>query len=192
LKAALGAIASGLAPAVAQAQGPQTPAENAAAAPAAFTREMVVDLARALAAKPYAATKNDLREPFASLSYEQFVGIKTKPGAALWSGENKGFSIEPLHRGNIFTTLVDLYVIENGAATKIPYDSNRFDYGGLKLPEKLPDLGYSGFRVLHAQPGISASPRAASPFAPPTRAGRSSPPSAASGSRSRLPGTMCW
>ncbi|MGJ0508374.1 MAG: glucan biosynthesis protein [Methylocystis sp.] len=150
LKAALGALASGLAPSVAQAQGPQPTTPNP---PAPFSREMIVELARALAAKPYAAPPTDLREPFASLSYEQFVGIKTKPGAALWSGENRGFSIEPLHRGNIFTAAVDLFVIENGAATKIAYDSGRFDYGALKIPEKLPDLGYSGFRVLHAQPG---------------------------------------
>ncbi|GLI92284.1 glucans biosynthesis protein G 1 [Methylocystis echinoides] len=149
MKAALGAVAAGLAPSVARAQGPQPPAPPA---PTPFSREMVVEIARALAAKPYAAPASDLREPFASLTYEQFVGIKMKPGAALWSGENRGFSIEPLHRGNIFTTLVDLYVIENGAAAKIGYDSSRFDYGGLKVPEKLPDLGYSGFRVLHAQP----------------------------------------
>ncbi|WP_363349609.1 glucan biosynthesis protein [Methylocystis echinoides] len=150
LKAAFGALASGLAPAVAQAQPSQPPAPPA---PAPFSQQLIVDLARALAAKPYAPPPSDLREPFASLSYEQFVGIKTKPGSALWTGENKGFSIEPLHRGNIFTTAVDLFVVENGAATKIAYDRNRFDYGGLKIPEKLPDLGYSGFRVLHAAPG---------------------------------------
>lgn len=149
LKAAFGALASGLAPSVAQAQGPQPPAPNA---PTPFSREMVVNLARALAAKPYVAPPTDLPEPFASLSYEQFVGIKTKPGSALWSGENRGFSIEPLHRGNIFTALVDLYVIENGVATKIAYNSSRFDYGGLKVPETPPDVGYSGFRVLHVLP----------------------------------------
>jgi len=48
LKAALGAIASGLAPSAAQAQGPQPPAPT----PSPFSREMVVNFARALAAKP--------------------------------------------------------------------------------------------------------------------------------------------
>jgi periplasmic glucans biosynthesis protein len=150
LKAALGAFASGLAPSVALAQGPQpaTPAP----APAPFNRDSILALARTLAAKPYAAPPAELREPFASLTYEQFVGIKTRPGSALWTGENKGFTIEPLHRGNIFTTPVDLFIVENGAATKVAYDQNRFDYGGLKVTEKLPDLGYSGFRVLRAQP----------------------------------------
>jgi len=149
LKAALAAVASGLAPSVARAQGPQP----AAPGPAPFNRDLILGFARTLSAKPYAAPSGDLREPFASLTYEQFVGIKTKPGAALWSGENKGFTIEPLHRGNIFTMPVELFIVENGAAARVPYDQNRFDYGGLKVPEKLPDLGYSGFRVLRAQAG---------------------------------------
>jgi len=153
LKAALGAIASGLAPAAhAQAPAPQ-PAAPPPPAPPPFSADVIVELARTLAAKPYAAPPSDLREPFASLTYEQFVGIKTRPGSALWAGASKGFSIEPLHRGNIFTAAVDIFIIENGAATRLAYDQNRFDYGGLKVPEKLPDIGYSGFRVLHSQPG---------------------------------------
>jgi glucans biosynthesis protein len=149
LKAAFGALAAGVAPAISRAQG--EPAPPPAAAP--FSRDQIVDLARALAAKPYAAPPADLREPFASLSYEQFVGIKTRPGSALWSGENKGFTIEPLHRGNIFTTAVDIFVIDGGVASRVVYDQNRFDYGALKIAEKLPDIGYSGFRVLSAPPG---------------------------------------
>ncbi len=144
LKAALGAMAAGL-------NSGQTRAESAppaSPAPPAFTRDTVVDLARTIAAKPYAPPPGDLREPFAGLSYEQFVGIKTKPGEAIWAGENKGFAIEPLHRGHIFSAAVDLYLVDNGAATRLPYDQTRFDYGGLKVPEKLPDLSYSGFRVL--------------------------------------------
>jgi glucans biosynthesis protein len=151
LKAAFGAIVVGAAPGPARAGQPQ-PAEPAPPAPA-FSRDMIVDLARNLATRPYAAPATDLREPFASLTYEQFVGIKTKPGSALWANENKGFSIEPLHRGHIFTAAVDLFVIENGVAARLAYDQSRFDYGALKVPEKLPDLSYSGFRVLHAQPG---------------------------------------
>jgi glucans biosynthesis protein len=152
LKAALGAFAAGVAPGVARADGQTTPTPTGPA-PTPFSRDMVAELARALAGKPYTAPPTDLREPFASLTYEQFVGIKTKPGSALWAGENKGFSIEPLHRGNIFTAAVDIFIIEDGAAGKLAYDQNRFDYGAIKLTEKLPDLGYSGFRVLHAAPG---------------------------------------
>ncbi len=156
LKAGLGAIAAGIAPAARSfaqsfaqggSQGPQAPA----AEPHPFSRDMVVELARALAAKPYAPPSTELREPFANLSYDQFVGIKTKPGAAIWCTEKKGFSIEPLHRGHIFAAAVDIYLVENGAAARLAYDQSRFDYAGLKITEALPDLGFSGFRVLYAQ-----------------------------------------
>jgi periplasmic glucans biosynthesis protein len=155
LKAAFGALASGLAPSDARAQAAPQPPQ--APTTFAFSRDMIVELARAFASKPYAPPPTDLREPFANLTYEQFVGIKTRPGSALWVGENKGFSIEPLHRGNVFTTAVDLFAIENGIATRIAYDQNRFDYGALKPPEKMPDIGYSGLRVLHAPPGVEAA-----------------------------------
>lgn len=149
LKAALGAVAAGVAPAAGLAGG----AAPAGAALSPFSRDIVVAVARALAAKPYNPPPSELREPFANLTYEQFVGIKMKPGASIWTGEKKGFTIEPLHRGHIFNSAVDLYFVDNGSALRLGYDQGRFDYGALKVPEKLPDLGYSGFRVLHAQDG---------------------------------------
>ncbi|MEF3365785.1 glucan biosynthesis protein [Methylocystis sp. 9N] len=153
LKAGLAAIAAGMAPAQ-----PGFHADAAARAstaePAPFTRDMVAELARALAAKPYQPPPTELREPFANLSYEQFVGIKNRPGAAIWRRENRGFSIEPLHRGHIFAAAVDIYLVENGAATRVLYDQSNFDYGGLKITEPLPDLRFSGFRVLYAQSGV--------------------------------------
>ncbi|MCX7898618.1 MAG: glucan biosynthesis protein, partial [Methylocystis sp.] len=83
--------------------------------------------------------------------------IKTRPGSAIWAGENKGFSIEPLHRGHIFGAPVDIYLVENGVAHHLPYEPAKFDYGGLQLPEKLPDLSFSGFRVLSQERGDPAA-----------------------------------
>ncbi len=150
LKAALGALAASIAPARAAQDSTSAPA----AAPA-FSRETdVVERARALSKKPFSAPVNDLREPFSTLTYEQYVlDIKMKPGAAVWAGEHRGFSIEPLHRGWIFTAPVDLWVVEGGEQRRIGYDQSQFDYGGLKIPELLPDMGFSGFRVLRAQNG---------------------------------------
>ncbi len=75
--------------------------------------------------------------------------IKTKPCEAFCDFENRLLTIEPLHRGHIFSAAVDLYFVDDGVASRLAYDQARFDYGVLKVPEKLPDLGYSGFRVLH-------------------------------------------
>jgi len=150
LKAALGALAASITPANAAPETSPAPAANPA-----FSREKdVVELARALAKKPFSPPANDLREPFSTLTYEQYVlDIKMKPGAAVWASENKGFSIEPLHRGWIFTAPVELNVVEGGESKRIAYDQAQFDYGALKIAEKLPDMGFSGFRVLRAQNG---------------------------------------
>lgn len=151
LKAALTTFAAGVSSGRGLAQ--TAPSAPSAPAPAPFTRDLVVELARALAKRPFAAPANELREPFANLNYEQYVGIKTKPGAAVWSGENKGFSIEPLHRGFLFAAQVELFVVEDQIAKRVAYDQTKFDYGAVKVGDKLPDIGFSGFRVLHPRDG---------------------------------------
>jgi periplasmic glucans biosynthesis protein len=151
LKAALGVVAAGFEPAAsfAQGEGPApTPAE-----PPPVSRDAVLELARALAKKPFAPPNAELRDPFAGIAYDQYVAIKPKPGAAIWAKDGVGFSIEPLHRGPIFSTQVDLYVVEGRGASRIAYDQSKFDYGALKIADKLSDMGFSGFRVLRAQEG---------------------------------------
>ncbi|ATQ68031.1 glucan biosynthesis protein [Methylosinus trichosporium] len=146
LKAALTTLAASVGPGRGQAQ--PAPAAPPPGGPAPFNRDTVLDIARAVAKRPFAPPPSDLREPFANLSYEQYVGVKTRPGAAIWSGENRGFSIEPLHRGFIFTAPVELYVVEDNLARRIAYDQTKFDYGGVKVGDKVPDIGFSGFRVI--------------------------------------------
>ncbi len=146
LKAALVTLAAGTSPpALADAPPPTAPQ------PPRFSRDSVVELARALAKRPYAPPPSELREPFATLTYEQYVGIRTKPGAAIWADENKGFLIEPLHRGPIFAPEVELFIVEDDISRRVAYDQTKFDYGVVKAPDKIPDMGFSGFRVLRAQ-----------------------------------------
>ncbi|MBY6241335.1 glucan biosynthesis protein [Methylosinus sp. Sm6] len=146
LKAALTTLAASVGPGRGAAQ--TAPAAPAPGAPVPFNRDAVLDIARAVAKRPFAPPPTDLREPFANLGYEQYVGIKTRPGAAIWSGENRGFSLEPLHRGFIFAASVELFVVEDNLARRVAYDQASFDYGALKVGDKAPDVGFSGFRVL--------------------------------------------
>jgi periplasmic glucans biosynthesis protein len=133
----------------ADAQPPAPPAN----APTAFDQNTVLTLSRALAKKPFDNTKPPLPDPFNSLTYEQYVAIRSKPGAAIWSADNVGFAIEPLHRGFVFTTPMDIYLVEGGFARKLAYDSAAFDFGKMVIPANLPDIGYSGFRVLRTAEG---------------------------------------
>lgn len=153
LKLALAGALSGLGASSAAAQGEATVAAPAAPAPYPFAPGNVIDMARQLAKSPFKAPKGALPDPFPSLTYEQYVAIRAQPGSALWSGDNVGFAIEPLHRGLIFTTPMDIYVVENGLAQKVPYDRAAFDFGKLQPPADLPDIGFSGFRILNAVEG---------------------------------------
>jgi glucans biosynthesis protein len=143
-----GAGALAAAPTLAQAQAPTlsliqtTLGEGQRFDPAA-----VVDLARTLAKRPYAAVPPDLPEVLANLNYEQYVGIRALPSAQVWAGEGRGFVVEPLHRGWVFSNPVLLFTVEDGSVRRIAYERNRFEFGRLNVPANLGDLGFSGFRL---------------------------------------------
>ncbi|GJD49985.1 Glucans biosynthesis protein G [Methylobacterium crusticola] len=120
-----------------------------------FDPARVVDLARALAKKPYAAPSNALPDPFGALSYEQYVAIRALPPALIWAGEGRGFVVEPLHRGFLFTNPVTLHVVEDGVVRRVAYDRGRFEFGKLKAPEEPRDLAFSGFRLYASFAGAS-------------------------------------
>lgn len=141
-------IGASAAPALADTTSP-TPV--AATAPAEFSAARVLEKARALARKPFAAPPTDLPAPFAKLDYDHYVAIRQKPGSAIWASENVGFALEPLHRGFIFSAPMIINLVENGQAKTLAYDPARFDFGGLQVPAATADIGYSGFRVLQPQ-----------------------------------------
>ena len=58
---------------------------------------------------------------FGNLNQEQYSAIRyTQP--PIWSTEGRGISVEPLHRGFVFTDAVDLFVVEDGAVRRVAYD----------------------------------------------------------------------
>jgi glucans biosynthesis protein len=116
-----------------------------------FAPGSVVDQARTLAKKPFVPMSADLPAPFKSLSGDQYNAIHTRPAGRIWGSEQVGFAIEPLHRGFLFTNPVDINLVAQGAAQRLVYDAKLFDFGAVALPAKLPDIGFSGFRVLVAQ-----------------------------------------
>ena len=113
----------------------------------AFETARLLDYARALARRPYAALPNDLPEPFLSLNAEQFGNIRAKPAAHFLNESGPGLAVEPLHRGFVYKDPVTLFVVENGTVRRIAYDPAAFDFGRVNAPASLPDLGFSGFRL---------------------------------------------
>lgn len=126
-------------------------ADDAPALPGAgapFQAGTVADLARALAKRPYVAPRtDDLPEALTGLNREQYKTIHTAPGSAVWANDALGFTIEPLHRGSVYTGRVALALVEDGTVRPLAYDRARFAPDGVTLPEFKDDPGYSGFRI---------------------------------------------
>jgi glucans biosynthesis protein len=128
-------------------------AQPGSGGPAPFSGSSVADAARALAAKPFVAPAADLPAPFANLGYDAFTAIHAKPESLIWANDPSGFVIEPLHRGFVFTTQMQINLVEGGLARRLDYDASNFDFAGLSLSAPPANLDFSGFRVLQRGPG---------------------------------------
>jgi glucans biosynthesis protein len=150
LKLALGCPAAGLGflsparPATAQAEPPGPGLGE----PAPFDPAMVAETARALAKQPYKPMPADLPDIFRNLGYDQYVAIRQRPGTAIFAGDSIGFALEPLHRGFIYSTPMQINLVSQGQARRLVYDPSWFDLGAIAVPRELGDIGFSGFRVL--------------------------------------------
>lgn len=112
-----------------------------------FDPIVVTDLARQLSRKPFVPVPGDLPDVFSNLNYEQYSTIRpTQP--PIWSSEGRGIAVDPLHRGFVFNNPVDLFLVEDGVVRRLAYESSRFDFGRLSVPQNVGDIGYSGFRLI--------------------------------------------
>jgi glucans biosynthesis protein len=152
VQGAAGTLALALSDARARAQAPAAPP----ATPAPFDSSSILSLARTIAKTPFKAPPGDLPDFLSSLSYEQYVAIRAKQSALIWADDAAGFAIEPLHRGFIFSSPVQIFIIENGTTRQLDYHASDFDFGSLQVPANVPDLGFSGFRVLKRRDGVFA------------------------------------
>jgi glucans biosynthesis protein len=138
-----GALAASLAPA-----GLPPASAEPLGQPVPFSTDVVVRMAAELASKPFKEPEAPLPSIFSNLTFDQYASIRRVPGTAIWSNDKLGFSLEPLHRGFVYTTPIAINIVENGLAQKVIYESADFDFGSLQVPPVLGDLGFSGLRVL--------------------------------------------
>ncbi len=123
---------------------------------AGFEGQQVVELARALAQRPFKPAKADLPEAFSNLSAEAYAGIHARPAGILWLKDAVGYAIEPLHRGYAFGGTMEINIVEGAAPSRLAYSSATFDLGAVKPPAEDRDIGFSGFRVLRVREGAEA------------------------------------
>ena len=116
--------------------------------PAPFNDDYVLELARALAKKPFVEEKIALPPGLDKLTYDQYRDIRFNPDRSMWKGEKHGFSVDLFHSGFYYTTPVDIYVVTDGEQAKLNYVPDLFTFGPLvPKPQGNVDLHYSGFRL---------------------------------------------
>jgi len=126
--------------------------EASAASPSSphFDATTVVEMARALAQKPFAPPGTSLPEELRKLTYDQYRDIRFRPSATLWAQPSRKFRLQLFPLGYLFTTPVEISIVRNGRAEHLPYRPDLFTVGPL-VPKPLPqqDIGFSGFRLLY-------------------------------------------
>jgi glucans biosynthesis protein len=135
-----GLVAQSLAPAK---------AASVTASPHSFSAARVLDMARSLAAEPYKAPSPAPLDALSAASPEDLAAIRYKPAELIWGGDNLAFAIEPLHRNRNLPGEVELYTVDDDAASRVAYDPGKFDFGKLAPPPASAQLGFTGFRILH-------------------------------------------
>ena len=144
-------IAAGLSMPMALAANRLLAASPAASGPAtAFDDDTVPALARALAARAYAAPSTVLPAWLADISYDQYRDIRFRGDHALWHDDGLRFQAQFFHRGFLFKEGVTMHVVEGGRSRELPYRSADFEFGPSLHPSgDDAALGFAGFR-LHA------------------------------------------
>jgi hypothetical protein len=182
-------------------------AEPTGEPPVPFSWDILKSQARELGAKPYDPDRYKTPPYAADLDYDRYRAIHFNPDKAIWRDEPLNFRMQLFHGGYIYKEPIQISIVEDGKASRIPYKRDFYEFGTAEKRVMVAENGYySGFR-LHAPiydptfpnfwssraPAISAArrrarltacPHAASPSTPHRPPRRNSRFSAPSGSRS--------
>ena len=112
-----------------------------------FNFDSVSSIAEKIAKVEYQAPEA-LSDIVQNLSYDQWRGIRQRPGKAYWKNDNKPFNLQFFHPGFVYDRSVKINVIKNGQVSHVPIQRDWFDYTGLPQAPQIPaQLGAAGFRV---------------------------------------------
>lgn len=124
-------------------------AEIATGKDAPFNDETVVTLARRLSAKPYEPMQ-EAPKAWRRLSFDQYRDIRFKTERAAWRNTDRLFEAQFIPTGYGFRRPIQIHVVEDGQAKKVPFRLDDFHFGPLAPPGLEEEgAGYAGFR-LHA------------------------------------------
>ncbi len=113
-----------------------------------FSLDVLRQMARARAAAPYVEPPDALDSYWKNLTYDQHRDIRFQMEKGLWSGQDRGFSIDYFHPGWTAKRTVTVSEVIAGKALPAAFDRSLFDYGKQQVPESVPPPpGYAGWRA---------------------------------------------
>ncbi len=125
-----------------------------------FSRSVVFERARELAALPFAPPET-VAPGLTDLSAGQYAGIQYRPERRLFADPPGGIEVELMHPGFIYNIPVEIWVVQDGAAQRVGYDPGLYSFGDVPPPAEGSGLDFAGFRALTAL----NEPDVLSPFA---------------------------
>ena len=128
----------------------RTPALKRLGSPEPFDYARLKGAARTLAASPYKAPSEQLPPVIERLDWDHWQAIRFRDEHSLWAAEGLRFQVRFFHLGFRIKKPVRMYVVDDGRAQELAYDTAMFDYSGagLKGVSLPPNLGFAGFRLL--------------------------------------------
>lgn len=126
-----------------------------------FSRSLVLEQARALAAAPFAMPDPALPADLLDLSASAYSAISFREDRRLFSQPPTGFAVDLMHPGFVYNIPVEISVVEGGVARRILYDPTFYNLGTVPVPPAGTEIDFAGFRALF---GLDA-PDALTPFA---------------------------
>jgi glucans biosynthesis protein len=113
-----------------------------------FSFNHLCETARAMAAAPHAAARDELADYWKNLSYDQHRDIRFKMDSGLWAKDQLPFSIDFFHPGWTAKKMVAMNEVVDGKSTPLKFDLGLFDYGKQVVPAGTPPPpGYAGWRA---------------------------------------------
>jgi glucans biosynthesis protein len=108
--------------------------------------EDVVERARMISQEPFEPASMELPEVLQKMGYDQWRGIRFKPGRALWRDE--AYSVQFFHPGFLYKQPVGFNRIERKGVVPVSFSMDLFEYETPGLESQLSeDYGFAGFRV---------------------------------------------
>ena len=115
----------------------------------AFSVDTVAQVARDLARQRYQPPDTVLPGPAASMTYDQYQGIRFRQQRALWADRGLPFQVAFFPRGFLFQARVDVHEVVDGKAIPVSSSADLFDFDDPSIrPSE--DLGFAGLRI-HAE-----------------------------------------